>query len=318
MKRIISLALAICLIAVALTGCGNKREAFNVNLEKHITLADYKSIVVDKSSAEFTEIYNNIFTNIVSTYGLYQQVTTGTIVNGDIANIDYVGKIDGIEFEGGSDKGSTLTIGSGQFIAGFEEQLIGKEIGTTFDINVTFPNPYPNNPDLSGKPAVFTVTVNYVQKLPQIDNSLAAQFGFTSSDEFLSQLQNTAIESYIANYIISNSTIIKNSEDDEAYYDELYNSQILGALQQNYTTDSFKEQLQQEMKTEMVFYAILDDAELSISDAELNTTVSNYVTSYNNLIDSEQIKKSIGQRAIEVETVQRIVLNYLKGIVTIK
>ena len=85
-----------------------------------------------------------------------------TVENGDTVNIDYVGSVDGVEFDGGNTQGmgTDLVIGSGSYIDDFEEQLIGAHPGDTVEVNVTFPDPYENNTDLSGKEAVFTVTVN--------------------------------------------------------------------------------------------------------------------------------------------------------------
>ncbi len=85
-----------------------------------------------------------------------------TVENGDTVNIDYVGSVDGVEFDGGNTQGmgTDLVIGSGSYIDDFEEQLIGAHPGDTVEVNVTFPDPYQNNTDLSGKEAVFTVTVN--------------------------------------------------------------------------------------------------------------------------------------------------------------
>lgn len=94
--------------------------------------------------------------------GTLSSDTSLTVANGDTVNIDYVGTVDGVEFDGGSTNGAgaDLTIGSGTYIDGFEEQLVGAHPGDTVEVNVTFPDPYSLNTDLSGKAAVFTVTVN--------------------------------------------------------------------------------------------------------------------------------------------------------------
>ena len=85
-----------------------------------------------------------------------------TVEDGDTVNIDYVGSVDGVEFEGGSTQGqgTDLVIGSGSYIDDFEEQLIGAHPGDEIDVYATFPDPYNNNPDLSGKEALFEVTIN--------------------------------------------------------------------------------------------------------------------------------------------------------------
>ena len=98
---------------------------------------------------------------------------------GDILIIDFVGKVNGKEFAGGTAKDHKLELGSNQFIAGFEDQLVGHKPGTTADINVTFPKEYGND-ELAGKPAVFTVTVKEIhRKLPvTVDEALAKKMGF--------------------------------------------------------------------------------------------------------------------------------------------
>ena len=92
----------------------------------------------------------------------YSTDTSLTVEDGDTVNIDYVGSVDGVEFEGGSTQGqgTDLVIGSGSYIDDFEEQLIGAHPGDEVDVYATFPDPYNNNPDLSGKEALFEVTIN--------------------------------------------------------------------------------------------------------------------------------------------------------------
>ena len=96
----------------------------------------------------------------------YSTDTSLTVEDGDTVNIDYVGSVDGVEFEGGNTQGqgTDLLIGSGSYIDDFEDQLIGTHPGDQVEVTVTFPDPYQNNTDLSGKEAVFEVTVNGIYK----------------------------------------------------------------------------------------------------------------------------------------------------------
>lgn len=103
-----------------------------------------------------------------------EEIKEGTVENGDVANIDYEGKLNGKAFDGGTAKGYDLTIGSGSFIDGFEDGLIGKKIGDTVDLNLTFPKDY-SSTDLAGKEVVFTVKINSVKRAPKLTDELAAE-----------------------------------------------------------------------------------------------------------------------------------------------
>ena len=112
--------------------------------------------------------------NLIQTNSLYDELTEGTVENGDIANIDYEGKKDDVAFDGGTAEGFDLEIGSGTFIEGFEEGLVGAAIGDTVDLNLTFPEQY-GNTDLAGQDVVFTVTVNSVKRMPEVNDEIASQ-----------------------------------------------------------------------------------------------------------------------------------------------
>ena len=112
----------------------------------------------DSSTDTDTTADNSTDTNSAG----YSTDTSLTVEDGDTVNIDYVGSVDGVEFEGGSTRGqgTDLVIGSGSYIDDFEEQLIGAHPGDEVDVYAIFPDPYNNNPDLSGKEALFEVTIN--------------------------------------------------------------------------------------------------------------------------------------------------------------
>ena len=163
MKKLVSLVLALTFI-FTLTACSGKdmgRVKYNLDMEDFVELSKFEGIKIDTNSADYQKIYNDFLAADVQNYGLYGRVTEGTLKKGDVANISYVGKIDGVAFQGGSAEYFDLELGSNQFIAGFEDGLIGKEIGKTVDLNLTFPKDY-GNTELAGKAVVFTVTINYV------------------------------------------------------------------------------------------------------------------------------------------------------------
>ncbi|MBO7170758.1 MAG: trigger factor [Clostridia bacterium] len=102
------------------------------------------------------------------------EVTDRAAQDGDTVTIDYEGKVDGVAFDGGKADGHDLKLGSGSFIPGFEDQIVGKQIGETFDVNVTFPEEY-HAKDLAGKAAVFTVTLHAIKatELAELDDEFA-------------------------------------------------------------------------------------------------------------------------------------------------
>lgn len=163
MKKVISLLLALTFI-FALTGCTKKdmgRMKYNYNMSKFVELCEYEGIKIDTNGEEYKKTYADMMAADVSNYDLYVKVTEGKLKKGDVANIDYEGKLNGVAFDGGTATGTDLELGSGQFIPGFEDKLIGVEIGKTVDLDLTFPSDY-SNTTLAGKAVVFTVKVNYV------------------------------------------------------------------------------------------------------------------------------------------------------------
>ena len=102
------------------------------------------------------------------------EVTDRAAQDGDTVTIDYEGKVDGVAFDGGKADGHDLKLGSGSFIPGFEDQIVGKQIGETFDVNVTFPEEY-HAKELAGKAAVFTVTLHAIKatELAELDDEFA-------------------------------------------------------------------------------------------------------------------------------------------------
>lgn len=132
-----------------------------IDVEKCVTLGEYKGITVEKTIEPVTD--EDVEQEIQSALESYPvEVTNRSVQEGDTVNIDYVGRIDGEEFEGGSDEGALLKIGSGQFIEGFEDGLIGASKGETRVLDLTFPQNYTE--DLAGKAVEFTVTVNTINE----------------------------------------------------------------------------------------------------------------------------------------------------------
>lgn len=131
-----------------------------IDVEKCVTLGDYKGVTVEKTIQSVTD--EDVQNEIDNALANYPVEVDQAAKEGDTVNIDYVGKIDGEEFDGGSDQGADLKLGSGKFIDGFEDGLIGARKGETRTLNLTFPED--NTQDLAGKAVEFTVTVNAVKE----------------------------------------------------------------------------------------------------------------------------------------------------------
>ena len=137
----------------------------------YVTLPeDFASVSIQRSTVEPTsEDVQSQIDNLLSQHATTQQVTDRAAADGDTVDIDYSGTVDGVAFSGGTYSGYSLKLGSGTFIDGFEDQIVGHTPGETFDVNVTFPDGYSDSTDadgntlvLSGKKAVFSVTLNSI------------------------------------------------------------------------------------------------------------------------------------------------------------
>lgn len=167
MKKGSKTMLCAFLAAVLLMGCGSETAVLSeMKTQKYVTLGEYKGLEVSVRKTEVTEeLKKNYIDYILSRYPQWTTVTDDSKAEeGDIVDINFEGKLDGVAFEGGTGRKEDLQLGSGAFIEGFEEGLVGAGVGDTLDLSLTFPDPYTNNPDLSGAPVVFTVTVNGIQK----------------------------------------------------------------------------------------------------------------------------------------------------------
>lgn len=181
---------------VMLTGCGG---SFSVpgeykyeDLTKYIKLSEYKNLEYEKAEIMVTRHQVDAkLDELFESFTEAEKLTSGEVTEDCIANIDYVGSIDGEEFEGGAGQGYDLDIDNSSFIDGFAEALVGHSVGENFDIDVTFPENY-GTADLAGKPAVFNITVNYitVNKRPEYnDEFVKKNTDFSSTEELEKSLK---------------------------------------------------------------------------------------------------------------------------------
>ena len=218
------------------------------------------------------------------------------VKEGDTVNIDYVGKLDGVEFDGGS--GSyDLVIGSHSFIEGFEEGLIGAEKGDTLDLNLTFPEKY-HAPNLAGKEVVFTVTVNKISeyKVPELNDDYVRSLN--KIDKFNNAI--TSVDDY-KEYVKANL-----EEKRESTYRETVIAACLNKLLEESTFNgeipaAMKDQYNDSMTRMLQYYALMNYMELK--DLMINAyhaTEDNYMDMISDMADN-QMKRDIILQAIADE-----------------
>ncbi|WP_130836071.1 trigger factor [Lachnoclostridium sp. Marseille-P6806] len=240
-KRILTSALA-AVTALSMAGCGSTdKSAYitGITASDYVEVADYASIPVEEAAPSVSDSYVEMYINYtLSGDASYEDVTDRDVVaDGDTVNIDYVGKIDGEEFSGGSAQGYNLQIGSGSFIDGFEDGLIGEKTGSKPVLHLKFPDEY-SNAEVAGKDVDFEVTINSIETLvtPELTDEWAAKQNIagvsTAEDyrsyvrkELLAQAQSTYdtdVRNKIADYLEENSNFVQ--EPPAAMVDRYYAS----------------------------------------------------------------------------------------------
>lgn len=159
-----------------------------VDVKPEFTIENYFGVDVEKVDSTVTDEMIDEELNALLEKQSRMVTVESPVENGNVAVIDFAVTLDGVPFEGGTSEGYSLEVGSGTFIPGFEEQLVGKSTGDEFDVNVTFPEDYPAE-ELAGKPVVFKVKINEVKvkELPELDDSFAQD---TTEFESLEELKN--------------------------------------------------------------------------------------------------------------------------------
>lgn len=269
MRKICYVALIGALSAVICVGCKNIKQTNsgsdvtttvgtrfskdNTELNKNKTefsienanvkIPNYKGIILDctKKRIVTEDEVKDALTKFLANYDLYTKDMKSIIKEGDTVNIDFTGKINGKEFEGGSAENYDIEIGSGSFISGFEEQLVGHKATETINVNVTFPNDYFES-SLQGKSAVFVTTINYKKVPVEIPEELTDSFiqqhtTFSTVEKYreyvIESLNDTAEdelknnkESAVTKFLMENSVfkklpknrIEKEISNNDAYY----------------------------------------------------------------------------------------------------
>ncbi|MCR4588801.1 MAG: trigger factor [Lachnospiraceae bacterium] len=344
-KKIISLALA-AMACISLAACGSGSDALDlkaIKTDKYIDqLVDYKNLSVSVAARnEVTE----------STVDYYIQdvlkknsalVTEGTVKEGDVVNIDYAGYLDGVAFDGGTATDQYLTIGSGQFIDGFESGLVGVAVGETVDLNLTFPENYQAS-DLAGKEVVFTVTVNgilgeltdeLVATLDEDVTTVAEYRELVNSflNEYADYIYESDVREALADQLVSGTTFKELSDDLIARFEaplrETYQkeadeagmefAEYMSSYYNITDTDSvFHEAAVSCAKEGLVLQAIANAEGLNVEDADLDESIEAFVESSDDFQNSEEFLEAQDRELTRENIMYTKVYDYLMGVVTI-
>ncbi len=250
-KRLITGTAVLVLVAsTLLAGCGyddTSKDITKINVNKYVTsIGDYKNLTIDApardtiTDAEVSDYIDYVLSGQSETVKSDKTV----VEEGDIVNIDYEGIKDGVAFEGGTAQGYDLTIGSGTFIPGFEDGLIGHKVGEEVALDITFPENY-GATELAGQAVVFNVKINYISenKVPELTDEIIAGYGLenvTNEEEYRAYVNENLQMAADNNHLASKRDAIQNALIEQCTFADLtglglyqfYVDQIKGQTQQ--------------------------------------------------------------------------------------
>lgn len=342
MKKRIGALLLAGVMALSMTGCGSNNKAKTYS--KYVKLGEYKGIeysldIVDVTDDDVDARVDEFVQGLTTT----EDVTGRAVKDGDTVNIDFVGKKDGEPFEGGTSEGYELVIGSGSFIEGFEEGLIGHEIGEKVSLDLTFPEDYQAE-DLAGQAVVFDVTINSisVEKVPNLSDDLVAEnTEYKTIQEFKDatrkeiEEENTKAaeqqaKTEVFNKVVENAEITgydqkeveklidkefdsfkETAESYEAYgysYEDVLASN--GYSSEDELKDGITEYVKNYLNQVMVLYCIADKEKIKVSSDEVDNMVKEYMETYS-VETKEEVYDYFGEDYFEISILSEKVMDFL-------
>ena len=319
MKKILILMLCLCLAVCMFAGCnkngvddGTKNTTepttapdvddakyalsniLAIDYSQYVTLGQYKDIEIRTDSDEYQALRKQYIEYYLGQGGYVTEYEDREVKDGDTVNIDYVGYVDDVAFEGGDTKGqgAKLTIGSGSYIDDFEQQLIGSKPGDTVDVYVTFPEEY-GNEELKGKEAHFVVKVNYIASAPiypdlaKNPDILKECFKYDTMDEFEEGIKDEIGKELVLNMALENMTVNTYPKDKlestRKEFEEYYSgyAQMYGATLEEFIEAQgidLDEVAQNQVKNEMFCFAIAQAEGMKYTDEEYEALCEDYAT----------------------------------------
>lgn len=314
------------------------------HLMPEVKLGDRSSISVEYKVDEVTqeEIDQEVAQLDELLKGPQEVATTEPVEDGDVANIDFLGKVDGVAFEGGEAKAFDLKLGSKQFINGFEEQVVGMKVGETKDIEVTFPEAYPQA-ELAGKPSVFTVTLNAIKRMVDLEGAeleaKLATFGFKSKDEIVNRIKEVATnqkvdaanDNYFRAYVDAvvalegTEILVADAIVDQEVEAEFkrFSAQIaqqgmtmdkymemLGMTVEEFKEKNLKESSKKRVHDGLVYAKLIEELGIKAEDADVEKEYEKIAEDSKTTV--EKVKETIQRNSIESNVIFRKLVENLK------
>ena len=309
-----------------------------VTVMPEVKLGKYKGIKATKKSAKVSaeDVKSHINNMLEQNSRIVTVETKRKVKKNDIAVIDFEGFVDGVAFEGGKAENYELTIGSNQFIPGFEDQIIGHKAGEEFDVNVKFPEDY--HAELAGKDATFKIKLHEikVKEVPALDDEFVKDVSeYDTVDELkknvkeeLEHKKQHEVEAEANNEVLDKladlvtavipDCMIEKKMDDDVQ-DFAYRLQMQGLDLKTYLKytgsdektfrEQYKEQAEKQVKLDLALAEIIKKESLEVSDADLDEEYAQYAKAYN--MDVDQIKKAIPADNIKPELLQRKAVDFV-------
>lgn len=294
---------------------------FEVDVKPEVELGDYSNLEAEVNKYEVTdEDINRVIDRERDQNSRIISVEDRAVKDGDIVNIDFVGKLDGEEFPGGDAEGYELVIGSGAFIPGFEEQIIGKEIGQEFDVDVVFPEEY-HDENLAGKNVIFEVKLNSIQEkeLPELDDEFVKDISeFDTLEEYKNNVkidleeelkkqaevekENKAVEALMEVMKVDIPESMIDMEVDREYQNFLYRVQGMGLTLDQYfaiansdeekTREELRPASEKKVKGELALDEFIVKENIEATDDEIDKEISELAKQYE-LKDVDSFKETL-------------------------
>ena len=327
-KKTILLTASVCALSLAVTGCSGKGGS---GVSKYLTLGEYKDLEVDRIVTTITdEMVQEEIDNELYFSAEYVEITDRASKTGDTVNIDYEGKIDGEEFDGGSDTDCELVIGDGMFLEDFENALVGIKKGEKKEFELTFPEDYGS--EFDGQKVTFTVTVNSITevKLPEYNDEYVKSLGdYASVAEYEEDVKSSLQESYDSDsdYQACADALLMAIENTEfkGYPEDMYKQMKETVERPNRefakqfgidVADLFGEDYDIEtdimdtLHERLVVLAIAEKEKMEVSDEEYKDFVNSYWEMYG-YESAEDFEESYTEDAIKYELLYDQVLSFL-------